>query len=128
MHIVYLWLAGCNNSSIVSITGHSNTTISSYISLFRQVVSASLDRDDTIIGGEGIVVEIDESKFGKRKYYRGHRVEGVWVIGGVKRTDQRLMFAEVVERRDEETLLEVISRHVALDPLFILTFGGNTQT
>ena len=113
MHIAYLWLAGCNNSSIVSITGHSNTTISSYISLFRQVVSASLDRDDTIIGGEGIVVEIDESKFGKRKYHRGHRVEGVWVIGGVERTDQRLMFAEVVERRDEETLLEVISRHVA---------------
>jgi hypothetical protein len=30
------------------------------------VVSASLDRDDTIIGGEGIVVEINEQKFGKK--------------------------------------------------------------
>jgi hypothetical protein len=32
------------------------------------------------------IVEVDESKFGKRKYHRGHRVEGVWVIGGVERT------------------------------------------
>ena len=34
------------------------------------------------IGGNGVEVEIDESKFGKHKYYRGHRVEGQWVFGG----------------------------------------------
>ena len=32
------------------------------------------------IGGPGIIVEIDESKFGKRMYYRGHRVNGAWVL------------------------------------------------
>src|SRR5271163_4599279 len=42
---------------------------------FRQLVSAALDDEDMVIGGPGIVVEIDESKFGKRKYHRGHRVE-----------------------------------------------------
>ena len=35
------------------------------------------------IGEDGIIVEIDESKFGKRKYNRGHRVDGCWVLGGV---------------------------------------------
>ena len=32
---------------------------------------------DHSIGGEGIVVEIDETKMGKRKYNRGHMVEGL---------------------------------------------------
>lgn len=113
MHMAYLWLSGCNNSTIMNMNGHSKQCISNFITLFRQVVATSLETDDTVIGGEGIIVEIDESKFGKRKYNRGHRVEGVWVIGGVERSAQRLMFAEVVERRDAVTLMEVISRHVA---------------
>lgn len=37
------------------------------------------------LGGPGVDhVQIDESKFGKRKYNRGHRVEGVWVLGLVE--------------------------------------------
>lgn len=51
----------------------------------RELVSQMVD-EDTRIGGEGIVVEIDESKFGKRKYNRGHRVDDVWILGGVERT------------------------------------------
>ncbi len=43
------------------------------------------NKAQTMIGGKNIVVEIDESKFGKRKYHRGHRVEGVWVLGMVER-------------------------------------------
>ncbi|KCZ78735.1 hypothetical protein H311_00226 [Anncaliia algerae PRA109] len=42
-----------------------------------------------MIGGPGIIVEIDESKFGRRKYHRGHKVEGVWVLGMVERTTSR---------------------------------------
>jgi hypothetical protein len=65
-----------------------------------------------VTGGQGVVVEVDKSKFGKRKYHRGHHVEGVWVIGRVERTNEKLMFAEVVDRRDAQTLIDVISRHV----------------
>ena len=38
------------------------------------------------IGGIGkrLMNQIDESKFGKRKYSRGRRVEGQWVFGGIE--------------------------------------------
>ena len=39
------------------------------------------------LGGEGEVVEIDESKFGKRKYNKGKRAKGQWVFGGIQRSN-----------------------------------------
>ena len=42
-----------------------------------------------MIGGEGIIVEIDESKFGKRKYHRGRIIDGVWVVGGQKELEKK---------------------------------------
>ena len=35
------------------------------------------------IGGPNKIVNIDKSKFGRRKYQRGHAVTGQWVLGGV---------------------------------------------
>src|SRR5215813_4509619 len=113
LHLGYLWLSGCSHKTIMDTTGFSKPTITKFLEYFRQLVGGALDADDMVIGGPGVVVEIDESKFRKCKYHRGHHVEGVWVVGGVERTNQRLMFAEVVERRDAQTLIDVISRHVA---------------
>jgi transposase-like protein len=59
------------------------------------------------------VVEIDESKFGKRKYHRGHRVEGVWVVGGVEKTPERKCFLAVVNNRNTETMDTIIQNYVA---------------
>ena len=42
-----------------------------------------------MIGGNGIEVERNESKFSKRKYYRGHRVEGQWVFGGHEKYNKK---------------------------------------
>ncbi|KAG0432444.1 hypothetical protein DMUE_5499 [Dictyocoela muelleri] len=46
------------------------------------------------LGGLGVVVEIDESKFGNRKYNRGHRVSGSWIVGGVERSARRYIFLQ----------------------------------
>lgn len=110
--IGYFWLGGCGHGMLKQFTGHSSKTITDYISFYRQLVTSSLDSDDTLVGGENIIVEIDESKFGKRKHNRGHRVDGVWVVGGVERTEERRVFAETVSDRSAETLLDVIRRHV----------------
>ena len=57
-------------------------------------------------------MQIDESKIGKRKYHRGHVVEGQWVFGGIEE-DSRKSFIETVETRTEETLLNLIREWVA---------------
>ena len=111
--IGYLWLSNATSTTIATLAGHSSHTVAEYIRHFQQLVASSIDEDDTLIGGPNVVVEVDESKMGKRKYHRGHPVEGVWIVGGVERTSERKIFAESVQNRNQETLLEIISRHVA---------------
>lgn len=60
----------------------------------------SLDK----IGGSNTIVEVDESKFGKRKYNRGHHVEGVWILGMVERTERRRIVLVQVDNRSKNTL------------------------
>ena len=66
-----------------------------------------LEQDTEQIGGPGKHIEIDESKFGKRKYHRGKRVDGVWVFGGIERESKRCFF-EIVSDRSAETLIPII--------------------
>ena len=48
-----------------------------YIEFPSAIVKFYNSCSDQSIGGEGIVVEINETRMGKRKYNRGHRVEGM---------------------------------------------------
>jgi transposase-like protein len=108
-----LWLSGVSHVSAVNLTGHSPNTVTSYYGHFRQLTTQSLTEEDQVIGGLGITVEIDETKLGKRKYNRGHRVEGVWVVVGVERTEQGKIFIVPVENRNAETLTAIVGAHVA---------------
>jgi hypothetical protein len=62
--------------------------------------------------GQPIVVEIDESKFRKRKYNQGKRVDGVWVVGGVERMPERKVFLLMVPNRNQNTLKLIIDTFV----------------
>ena len=79
-------------TSVSSLTGHSKATVSAFYAHFRQLITATLVEDDVIIGGPGVIVEVDETKLGNRKFNRGHWVEGVWIIAGVERTPERRVF------------------------------------
>ncbi|KCZ79590.1 hypothetical protein H312_03019, partial [Anncaliia algerae PRA339] len=63
----------------------SENTIVKINKKIKKRIAHSIKPESLRIGGPGIFVELDESKFGKRKYNRGHRVEGAWVFEGVKK-------------------------------------------
>ena len=76
------------------------------------------------IGGHGIHVEINESKFGKRKYYRGKRVKGQWVFGGRETNDKSKVFMVPVKKRNAKTLLPIIEKWIKKKKLlYIVTVG-----
>ena len=79
---------------------------------FRELVANDVSEKKVKIGGEGVIVLIDESKFGKIKYNLGHRVEGVWLVGGVEITKERKLFLVEVLERKAVTMLNVIKKYV----------------
>lgn len=89
----------------------SDKGICDWASFCREVLVEWCIKRQGKIGGNGTIVEIDESKFGKRKYNVGRIVEGQWVFGGVCR-QTRDCFMVPVERRDSDTLLSVIQERV----------------
>ena len=68
------------------------------------------------IGGPATIVEIDESKFGKRKFNKGRKVDGVWVLGMVERTTERRIILTTIAQRTKKNLL--------YSQLFIVFFVG----
>jgi hypothetical protein len=66
----------------------------------------ALQRDDVVymegcsekIGGPNKIVEIDESKFGRRKYHRDHPVKGQRVFGGIERESGKTFLVPVPDR------------------------------
>lgn len=113
MLIAYFWLNEVQWKSAVTMTGVSGYAVSKLYRHFRRLVESSLTEADNVIGGPGIVVELDETKIGRRKYNRGHRVEGVWLMVGVERTVQRRVFLVPVADRSAETIQTVIKAHIA---------------
>lgn len=91
--------------------GINGCTVCDWASFCREVlVDWSLRREGKI-GGENKIVEIDESKFGKRKFSVGRLVEGQWVFGGICR-ETRTCFMVPVEKRDTATLLTIIREKI----------------
>lgn len=95
---VNLWT---NNASLnlicLQIDIDEKTSID-WSSYSREVLLNSFIENKTKLGGPGKVVEIDESKFRKRKYNHGHRVDGTWVFGGFEKHAGRVFMVTVKDR------------------------------
>lgn len=112
MGLSQMWLAKASVDTCITLTGHSSSTVCAFYKHFRQLVSSALKPEDQIIGGPGIIVEVDETKLGKRKYHRGHHVEGVWVLVGIEQRENGKIFLVPVPDRSGPTLDALVSRHV----------------
>ena len=84
----------------------------------REICPNSLvseSENDQKLGGAGCIVEIDETKLGKRKYHRVRLVEGVWILGMIERGSKNYRLEICPDnRRDSSTLLNLILKHIAL--------------
>jgi hypothetical protein len=96
----------------------SDHTVVDWYNFAREVCTQILLQDNEQIGGPGVIVEINESKFVKRKYNRGQRVDGCWVFGGIER-DSKKCFFEIVEDRSRNTLLPIIQKYIKPGSLII---------
>ena len=67
VQIIYFWTYKYPNHIVVHETRLSEKTIVDFFNFCREVCSVVLEEKSEAIGGPGKVVEIDESKFGKRK-------------------------------------------------------------
>ena len=110
--LIYLWSQGFTVNETMHELGLSKKTVIEWHHFFHKSCFTTVMDKSEMIGGNGIEVEIDESKFGKRKYYRGHRVEGQWVFGGREKYNKKKVFMVPVQDRKKTTLMPLIQRWI----------------
>ncbi len=67
-----------------------------------------------LLGGPGIIVQIDESLMRRAKYHRGRQLLRTqqWVFGAYD-TVNKVGFLRLVPMRDANTLMPIITQHIA---------------
>ena len=113
--ILKYWVYKTSSGCIAVYVGLNKNTVSSYLKRMRTLIEGRYLDSLPVIGEPGIIVEVDESKFGKRKYNRGHGVDGVWVLGMVERTPQRRIITLIVPDRKAHTLVSILKKYVHPD-------------
>lgn len=111
LKFIHFWVYNTPLNIIQFNINISNHTAVDFANFCREVVYDQMIINSQPIGGPGAHVEIDESKFGRRKYNKGHRVEGQWVFGGFERGSGEV-FMVPVEKRDRSTLLPIIENWI----------------
>ena len=108
IQFLYLRLSRTKVSTIHTIAAFSSSILADYGRYARQVVINAIDEKKEVIGGPQVIVEVDESKFSRRKYNKGHHMaRKKWVFGGMGRTP------ESNDDRSAETMNKVMKPYIA---------------
>ena len=96
---------------------HLNTAYE-WFSTFRCVAAEVVEKEKTMVwgseklGGPGCAVQIDESKWGKRKGGKGRQVKGMWVFGMISVEERSRILLFPVPDRTAATLIPLIQANV----------------
>ena len=102
--LMYFWAHDAPQTTMAHETGiERDETIVDWCNFCRDICETWVEENGEEIGGmtdqgEAIVVEIDETKYFRRKYHRGQWREGHWVFGGIERGTGRCFLVEVPNR------------------------------
>ena len=100
LEIIYWWSRNSTVDQVFQETGITKVTIVDWFNFIRDVCTQFFLDHPIQIGGVGSIVEIDESKFGRRKYNRGRCIDGHWVFGGVERGTGNAFMVEVLKLKE----------------------------
>ncbi|CAG8563164.1 25730_t:CDS:2 [Dentiscutata erythropus] len=97
LQIGYYWLAKTLHISIKTITGHSPNTITYYT---NPLVGLNLQETQNKIRDPKIIVEIDETKIGKRKHNHSYCAIYMIIFGEDKMKDEIENIEEIMDREE----------------------------
>jgi transposase len=114
LFLIYEWASRTPRDEAAYQIGVDRKTTSGWYKMCRGVAESFVDTClSNKIGDAGSIVEIDECQLGRRKHHRGRVPKELWVFGGVVRgSNPQVCFIEIVAKRDENTLVEVINRRI----------------
>ncbi len=107
--IIYILLLWSKKSDIANLLSVSNKVIRKTLKIIAVLIKKNTNN---LVGGDKVIVKIDESKFGNRKYNRGHKVNGTWIIGGVERTTEKKIFLYPIAKRSKDNINKIIKKFV----------------
>ena len=112
LHLIHCWCIGLTEKATTELTNVSRRSVQEVYGAFRMACSRHFANNPIKLGGPGKIVQIDESCFSsKPKYNRGRSKPQLWVFGLVDTsTTPGVGYMEIVERRDEATLLPIIRK------------------
>lgn len=108
-----MWVSSCypKFDRLLSNFSFSKRTVVDWSSFCRGVCIEWAINNSQQLGGTGVIVELEEAKFGKRKYNRGRKIVGNWVLGGIQRGSKKC-FLKPIADRTRETFFRVIKEKI----------------
>ena len=115
IRLFYLWSQDIQSKDVAETLGISGKSTMQHLQFLREVCTSELLQNQTQLGGQGVVVQIDESLFRhKAKYHRERGPTSEQCVFGLADTSTHpcTVYMQLVEDRKADTLIPIIERVV----------------